>query len=301
VAVHFLLLGLLESGGCHHFGDGPVGAMARCADGLIANGPRCCAEGQHFFKGHCVGRPKRCPLGWSILDETGAIDSGSGDRELGCVWVSHAVKVAEGRYVVGPNDWESEDVVAREGHVAAFWLDAGEVTVSRYARCAAAGQCRPRSSVVDRPEEPGLPVATVTAAEAESFCAWMTGRLPRSDEWLRAATGQSSRRFPWGQTGLVCRRASFGLVRGPCAEGGSVPDLVGARPDGRSDAGLNDLVGNVAEIVRTAQGTYEVRGGSFRSDHAAELKSWSVLPYSGARPDVGFRCAYDHEPDVSGQ
>src|SRR5512147_2409331 len=32
-----------------------------------------------------------------------------------------------------------------------------------------------------------------------------------------------------------------------------------------------------------------------RSDHAAELKSWATLPYLGAAPDVGFRCAYDRK------
>jgi sulfatase modifying factor 1 len=136
----------------------------------------------------------------------------------------------------------------------------------------------------------------VAADEAESYCNWAGGRLPRSDEWLRVATGPDSRRFPWGQTGLVCRRASFGLVRGPCAEGGVSPDWAASRPDGRSEAGLLDLVGNVAEIVKTAQGGFELRGGSYRSDHAAALKSWSAIPYMGKGPDIGFRCAYDRDP-----
>jgi formylglycine-generating enzyme len=270
--------------GCQRCSSLDAGSSSRCPDGLVAVGPRCCAPGQSLSEGHCVGKPLRCPDGWISADRSGA----------GCVWISRAVFVPPGRYLVGPNDWESEQVVTAEGQVPEFWLDATEVTNFRWHLCAAAGRCKRRAA--DSTAELGQPVVSVTAPEAESFCAWAGGRLPRSAEWLRVAAGPSSRRFPWGQTGLVCRRSSFGLVRGPCAEGGSSPDWAAARPDGKSELGLFDLVGNVAEIVKAAEGTLEVRGGSFRADHAAALKSWAMLPYAGAEPDVGFRCAYDADP-----
>jgi formylglycine-generating enzyme len=273
---------------CGDWSHFAAGSNSRCAEGLVVTQARCCAPGQAVSQGHCVGRPSRCPTGWEALESPVA----------GCARVSHPVLIQPGRYLIGPNDWESEHVVAGEGNVEAFWLDATEVTLAGWARCVGAGACAP-AKLRERLAEPGLPMVGITAVEAESFCNWAKGRLPRSEEWLRVAVGPNSRRFPWGQTGLVCRRASFGLVRGPCAEGGVSPDWVGSRPDGKSEAGLYDLVGNVAEIVKTAQGDFELRGGSFRSDHAASLKTWSSVPYMGPGPDVGFRCAYDSDPEAS--
>lgn len=261
---------------------------SRCADGLTVDMARCCAPGQVVSVGHCVGKPTSCPDGWRFGESPAT----------GCIWASHAILVAKGHYVLGPNDWESEHIRASEAEVGAFWLDATEVTIAQWTRCMAVGACSASPIEPGRAGEPGLPVVNVTAGEAETFCAWANGRLPRTDEWLRVTAGANSRRFPWGQTGLVCRRASFGLVRGPCAEGGTTPDLAASRPDGKSELGLYDLVGNVAEIVRSNEAAFEVRGGSFRSDHAAALKSWSSIPYVDKGPDIGFRCAYDRDPEA---
>lgn len=231
-----------------------------------------------------MGKPERCPSAWLQLD-------------TGCLHTVGAVHVEPGNYSVGPNDWESEQVRPASGHVPSFWLDATEVPNLAWKSCIDASVC----AVLGEPGslrvlEPGAPVVEVSAEQAARYCAWRGGRLPRSYEWLRVAAGENSARYPWGQTGLVCRRASFGLVRGPCAEGGSSPEWAGSRPDGKSELGFHDLVGNVREIVQAGEGTFELRGGSFRSDHAAELKSWSLVPYTGPGSDTGFRCAYDREP-----
>jgi formylglycine-generating enzyme required for sulfatase activity len=56
-----------------------------------------------------------------------------------------------------------------------------------------------------------------------------------------------------------------------------------------------DLAGNVAEWTREADGTFDARGGSFRSTAAAELKSWAAEAIGAGQvkiPHVGFRCAY---------
>jgi formylglycine-generating enzyme required for sulfatase activity len=138
-------------------------------------------------------------------------------------------------------------------------------------------------------------VTGVTPEEAEQLCLLSGGRLPTADEWVMAASGTEPRRFPWGQTGLVCRRASFGLVDGPCSEGATGPELSGARPDGKTPEGVLDLAGNVAEWTREADGSYRARGGSFRSREAGELKSWAVEPMPAERRarHIGFRCAYE--------
>jgi formylglycine-generating enzyme required for sulfatase activity len=170
--------------------------------------------------------------------------------------------------------------------VAPFRLDVAEVTLQRLATCAS---CPPRTG------EPGLPVTNLSSAEAAAFCDSQQGRLPTAAEWVWAAAGAGARRFAWGNSGLVCRRAAFGLVTGPCASGGQgrgQPELVGSRPDGASPDGVLDLGGNVAEWTREENGSFSARGGSFRSSSAAELKSWPTLADREKALDIGFRCAY---------
>ncbi|HMJ13113.1 MAG TPA: SUMF1/EgtB/PvdO family nonheme iron enzyme, partial [Polyangiaceae bacterium] len=196
---------------------------------------------------------------------------------------------------IAHSDWDpSAEVEPRAVRIAPFELDAHEVTLDRWQRCVAAGGCRGHPVT-----EPGQPVTGITPAEALQFCRFFGGRLPTADEWLFAAASPKNRRFPWGETGLVCRRAVFGLAEGPCAEGGSTPEVVGSRPDGRTPEGVFDMAGNVAEWTlelpsKQSQGRPEfaARGGSFRSKVATELKSWSAEMTERPAPHIGFRCAY---------
>jgi formylglycine-generating enzyme required for sulfatase activity len=135
-------------------------------------------------------------------------------------------------------------------------------------------------------------VTGIEPREAERFCRFENGRLPWGDEWLFAALGKDLRRFPWGATGLVCRRAAFGLESGPCSRGGG-RELAGARADGATPEGVLDLSGNVAEWTAERDGTWLARGGSFRSLSALELKSWATEAAPPRARWVGFRCAYD--------
>lgn len=294
-----LVLLLFGSAACQKLRDRFEGTGARCMTGLLPLGARCCAPGQRERGGHCTGLPSQCPGGYQA--------SNAGTK--GCVLVATRLRVTSTGYFVGPNDWESEHVPLDRGEVKEFWLDRSEVTWDSYFHCIAAGGCQlltdPKGAF-----EPGQPITRITGAQAKAFCAWAGGYLPLREQWLAATAGTAGRRFPWGQTGLVCRRAAFGLVAGPCAEGGVSPEWSGARPDGRSPDGVLDLVGNVAELVQcgartrgarpqaTAQECLEVRGGSFRSEHAAALKSWAVESYLGPRDDVGFRCAYDSDANL---
>lgn len=139
--------------------------------------------------------------------------------------------------------------------------------------------------------EPGR-AALLSPEQAETLCRWAGGRLPTEDEWIFAATGTTARRYPWGDTGAVCRRAAFGLEMGPCARDARGPDTAGAHPDGDSPEGLTDLAGNVAEWVRRQDGTYGLRGGSYRSALATQLRSWSSGAVSPQK-EGGARCVYD--------
>lgn len=231
---------------------------ARCGRGFVASGARCVVTA-----GTCPA-----PLRFS---------------EVECDAPDVRVSVPAATVLVGASDWEGTGGAARTVRVAAFRIDAFEVTRGRWDAASKGDAARA--------------VSGMTRAEAEAFCDAHGGRLPTEEEWIVAATSASDpvRRYPWGDTGAVCRRGAWGLASGPCATGADGPDTVGAHPDGDSPLGLHDLAGNVAEWVASgdpARGT--ARGGSWRSDLASELRVWARLELSPAAHDarVGFRCAY---------
>jgi formylglycine-generating enzyme required for sulfatase activity len=163
-------------------------------------------------------------------------------------------------------------------HVAAFGIDAFEITEGR---------------IHPGREDQAQAAGGLTRAEVLAFCQARGGRLPTEEEWLAAASTEKATRYPWGDTGAVCRRAAWGLTDGPCAHGARGPDTVGAHNGGDSPLGIHDLAGNVAEWVADANGV--VLGGSYASQLAAELRVWSrkVVSPETRDPTIGGRCAYD--------
>jgi formylglycine-generating enzyme len=231
---------------------------ARCGPGFVSRGARCVFDPAH---------PCPVPLAASAL---------------GCDAPDVRVLVPETTVVLGPSDWEAEGrVTARTIHAGAFRIDAFEVTRGRWGRASPGDAARAASGM--------------TAEEAAAFCARSLpgGRLPTEDEWIVAAVSGRApiARYPWGETGAVCRRAAWGLGAGPCARGADGPDTVGSHPDGDSAVGLHDMAGNVAEWV--APGV-AAKGGSWATDLAADLRVWArlELPDGAGDPRVGLRCVY---------
>jgi formylglycine-generating enzyme len=257
---------------------------ARCAPGMMALGARCCGEGQTLVSGRCTGRPERCAAGLDVTDE-------------GCVSRPRAVGLSGGTFRIGPGDWEAQgQVTPRAVTLAPFALDVYEVNEARYAACIADAACTP----VPLSGEPGRAVASVTLAESARFCAWAGGELPTPEELTFAAAGLKGRRYAWGDTGAVCRRAAWGLLRGPCAEGATGPEVTGSHPDGASPEGAHDLAGNVAEWASSSGGAEgstalaEARGGAFSDGAASALRSWNrrEIVTDTRSVEVGFRCVY---------
>jgi formylglycine-generating enzyme required for sulfatase activity len=264
----------------------------RCA-GLVATGTRCCAEGQKEEGGLCIGRPARCPAPL-------ALTAG------GCLARAERVPIAGGTLRVGAGDWEAEGrVTPHEVMVAPFLLDSIEITEEAYAecvhvdgyrlgprRCAEPPEMHMRSEV-----ERGRAQGLITRVDAETYCAFRGGRLPTADEWTWAAAGPRARRYPWGDTGAVCRRATWGLEDGLCGFGHSGPELAGLHPEDATPEGVLDMAGNVSEWVSdlTEDGEGFVRGGSFATQLATELRTWRAvrLPVTTSSPEIGARCAYD--------
>lgn len=255
---------------------GRAAPPARCADGMIALGSRCCGEGQRVEGDRCAGAPRRCARGMEPTPD-------------GCVAAPRQARIEGGMLHVGPGDWEAQGVITPyQAMVATFEIDAVEVTEQRYRACVAAGAC----AVIHLSGEAGRALSSVTRDEAAAFCRWAGGALPTSDQLAFASAGPAGRRYPWGDTGAVCRRAAWGLADGPCAWGAREPQLAGSHPDGASPEGVLDLGGNVAEWASADDGGAEVRGGSFADGAASALRSWqrrAVSPDTRS-PQIGFRC-----------
>jgi formylglycine-generating enzyme len=230
--------------------------------------------------------------------------------------VLHAVELCaqdvEDRALCRPELFLDEQPLHRV-YVSGFRIDRSEVSQRAYARCVERGVCAP-SRVQDTDARLGLPdhpAAGVTAAEAQRYCGWLGGRLPTEAEWERAARGGSRRRFPWGQ--LWNGRVANHGQRTAAEDGYEYAAPVDALPDGKSAYGLLQMAGNVWELTadrydRDAyakaaavdpQGPLEgeeivIRGGSWRSPiHALRASQRAAIKVGEARPDVGFRCAYN--------
>jgi len=236
----------------------PVPDRVSCGAGFEPQGARCAPR-------------SGCPAPLTVVD--------------GICEAEQRVAIPKMQLAVGPSDWEAEGKVApRTVEAGPFWIDAFEATARGFA---------------GHPVLDGLRAASaMTRREAADYCATRGGRLPTEDEWMVAAAGLGGHRYPWGETGAVCRRAAFGLAHGPCSSLGTGPDTVGAHLDGDSTRGVHDLAGNVAEWTAARSDKVSVgvaKGGSWRTELATELRVWARLELDPeARDDrVGVRCAYD--------
>ncbi len=231
---------------------------APCGYGFVQSGARCCASKSD----PCVSATA-CPS--PLVVQAGR-----------CVAPNLRVEIPETTVLIGPSDWEAEGrVTPRTVHVRKFAIDPFELTEA--------------NGVVA--------MSRVSRAEALALCTQKGGRLPTDDEWTVAAAGSQPRRYPWGDTGAVCRRGAWGVESGPCAQGGTGPDTVGAHGDGDTREGLHDLAGNVAEWVSddVAPGVGLVHGGSWRSTLATEMRTWARVEVKVDAKEawIGARCAYD--------
>lgn len=227
-----------------------------CAPGFRRQGPRCLVVD--------------CPLART---------------DHGCDEAEHdVVAIPALSVLIGPADWEAEGRVKPQTlSVAAFAIDRLEVSAGRF--------CRWKKAPCD--DDPARAASNVALTDARAFCTDHGGRLPTDAEWTAAAAGDKPRRYPWGDTGAVCRRAAWGLA-GQCASGGDGPDTVGAHPDGATPLGVHDLAGNVGEWVEAGAGKGWTRGGSWKTNLATDLRTWPhEEPKETGDATTGFRCAYD--------
>ena len=207
-----------------------------------------------------------------------------------------------------------------------FKIDKIEVTVAEFKRCVDAGACSAQGATVpywtfDSKEHPELgwacnwgasgrerhPMNCVDWPTAQAYCTWVGKRLPRDEEWEKAARGTDGRKFPWGNQGFipggtrwanvadeqVKRNMSTWEVASGFDDGfyGTAP--IGSFAQGASPYGVLDMTGNVCEWTSGGSESWRpTRGGAWSSQPPRQRISAVEGQGPSARTEsIGFRCA----------
>lgn len=167
------------------------------------------------------------------------------------------------------------------------------------------------------PARPDEPAVHVTFDEAQAFCRWAGGRLPRDAEWVSAAyTEQREQppapyergrryRYPTGDApdGAQCLQDCGAAFRTRAvAHGAALSRGHGHAPAGATPAGVNglhEMGGNAWEWVdepaeaagkaprRTRGGSWWYGAAQMRAEHLQDKPADTAVVY------IGFRCVRD--------
>lgn len=195
--------------------------------------------------------------------------------------------------------------------VAAFSLDSTEVPTALFdvyrGLAAWTGDTRnPMPPAMVAGFDPGsLPATGISAVDAGRFCAFLGKRLPRVDEWQRAASTHPHVRHVPGAVDFVAETT-------PCEANleGDADGYLRAAPVGRvagdvTPEGVHDLLGNVAEWSADTESADSEDNQGFAGLRITLGADWSVprgapptdLMWVNSRPqthtgyNLGFRCA----------
>ena len=172
-----------------------------------------------------------------------------------------------------------------------FYIDVYPVTNRQYALFMQAIHYMPPLLWTDRRyNQPDQPVTGVCYRDATAYANWAGKRLPTEDEWERAARGDDSRVWPWGDEFDPSRCNSMERHVG-------APTAVGSFKSGVSPVGAHDMAGNVWELTT---GEWEgfgkaIRGGSYKNAAAfcRTTCRWGIDPDIVGSAWLGFRCVMD--------
>lgn len=172
-----------------------------------------------------------------------------------------------------------------------YYIDVCPVTNRQYAVFMQATRYLPPLLWNDRRyNQPEQPVTGICYRDAVAYANWAGKRLPTEDEWERAARGDDTRAWPWGN--------EFGRDRCNSLERAiGAPAAVGSFKSGASPLGALDMAGNVWELTT---GDWEgfgkaIRGGSFKNPAAfcRTTCRWGIDPDIIGSAWLGFRCVMD--------
>lgn len=165
--------------------------------------------------------------------------------KAGIEWVN----IPGGSFAMGDDYGTSDERPAHRVTLKSFEIARTEVTNKQYRACVKAGACTPPDPDCMGPGFDGeeQPVVCVDWHQAEEFSRWAGGRLPSEAEWEYAARSAGKRRLPWGDEQPDCRRTV--IFGGGYGCGRNTTWEVCSRPQGNTEQGLCDMVGNVAQWV----------------------------------------------------
>ena len=199
-------------------------------------------------------------------------------------------------------EWYQDETPMQEIYLGSYYIDRLEVTNSKYTEyMQATSKSAPKYWDNPRFNKPDQPVVGVNFQEAVEYCLWAGKRLPSEAEWEKAARGEDSRKFPWGNEPDPTRANVLGLK-----DKYRYTSSTGNYLKGKSPYGVMDMAGNVWEWTSAWYQPYQnskhtnemfgqtlkvVRGGSWNSnmDLARTAIRGKVLPKQ-QQSYIGFRC-----------
>lgn len=221
--------------------------------------------------------------------------------------------VGAGEFIMGDDNHNADEKPTHKVTLPDFYIDKFEVTNEQYKKfCDTTKRPYPTNPWWDDQyfsAHPRSAVLGVSWDEAAAYAKWAGKRLPKEEEWEKAASWdpstQKKRQWPWGDSPDQSRANAGGTPR---------TTDVGQFPSGASFYGVQDLAGNVAEWVDAFYQPYPgnqtsnpdlgtknriVRGGTYKGSledaramrrlyhppqlNQAEKKNRAFL--------IGFRCA----------
>jgi iron(II)-dependent oxidoreductase len=208
--------------------------------------------------------------------------------------------IPAGSFKMGSEKSSGEGPV-HDVYLDAFFIDKYEVTNIQYEIFLKSTDHRPPLNW-GKPgfNAPLQPVTGVSWEDAADYAAWAGKRLPTEAEWEKAARGNNSLLYPWGN------EWKEGRCRSKRKDSPSGPVLVGSYPKGVSPFGSYDMAGNAWEwcydwfmIDYYSQSeSKNPRGPQDGSWHVLRGGGWESIPdelrtsfRQGGCPGGGYRCA----------
>lgn len=230
------------------------------------------------------------------------------------------VYVPAGEFQMGSNNGYPDEQPVHTVYLDSFWIGQTEVTNGMYEKCVSAGACLYQYKTYHNPSTGSYnfgesrfnnyPAVYVNWEDATAYCAWAGGRLPTEAEWEKAARGEYSNTYPWGNNSPNHSLANYDGYLGDTVE---VANYI----EGASPYGALDMAGNVWEWVAdyynanyyasspsenptgpTSGQTHGLRGGSFFAEGDYLRTAMRESPGSAETEGYGsgnwgFRCVFN--------